>query len=257
MDTDRDLRFNKEFTLEEQPGRAVRDAINVTLNEAMNYGDIMAAALNTARMQPEVLGDNLKDEEKEPIESLFNALFVDGVVDSYLEQRMIALRPFITDQLLYRGRIVGRSWVRQDGKRFVGDVVPVDARYFVHDVDADGIAWGCSFLKRSAALIKADYPKANVPTTYGTVSEFIDRERRVVYVGPEALQDGGGFGEIVEEVAHRWKDVDGRPYCPYNVVLSPLRWGLSFMMRLHWSTRGKASTGRCALSTSTRIASPR
>lgn len=247
MDVDRELRFNKEYVMKDAQGRTVRDAINVTLNDAMTYGDMMAASLNTAKIQPDVQAETLDDKQKQPIEGLFNALFVDGAVDRRLQQQNMNFREYIADQELYRGRMVARIWLHKDNGVFVPDIMPVDARYFVHDEDVDGQTWGASFMERGKDQVLHQYPKAVVSGRTAVVTEYIDRTMRKVYIGAMAntLNTGNvatagqsGLGVLIHEEEHNLVDRDGKPYCPYQVTLSSL--GSQFADKDAFEHRGES-----------------
>ncbi|KKL21626.1 hypothetical protein LCGC14_2443550, partial [marine sediment metagenome] len=106
---------------------------------------------------------------------------------------------------------VGRVWLRMKGNRFIPDIVPLDARYFVHEDDEDGMVWGSSFIERDKAQIEAAYPKAQMGgVKKAIVTEYCSREERRVYIRSQ---------KVIEQ-PHGFKDRDKQSYCPYVVELS-------------------------------------
>ena len=194
MDTDEALYFLKPFKMMHLDGREeMEDVANITLNDALIYVQKAISILGGASMQTIIEGKGLSDTKTTKIEQFLNDILY--MADENLrKRRMPELDAFINEQLGVRGRSTARVCVRlkQEGG-LLADVLPVDSRYYVDDIDDNGIVWAAPWFRQSKARIEREYNKpGDREVRVGKSAEVVDTwtpEMNVVFVDKNIIRE--------------------------------------------------------------------
>ena len=194
MDTDEALYFLKPFKMMHLDGRQeMEDVANITLNDALIYVQKAISILGGASMQTIVEGKGLSDTKTTKIEQFLNDILY--MVDENLrKRRMPELDAFINEQLGVRGRSTARVCVRLKPEGdLLADVLPVDSRYYVDDIDDNGIVWAAPWFRQSKARIEREYNKpGDREVRVGKSAEVVDTwtpEMNVVFVDKNIIRE--------------------------------------------------------------------
>ena len=188
MDNDKKLAILDPYQMKQLDGQLTPDVINVTMNEALVFLDRSKAIMNGANMQRVVFGRKLSDEETTTIENFYEDYH-------YANDQMllftiyIRLYGFLIEQLLGRGSAVARCLMREEGDKFIPDISPFDARYFVYENDTTGMMWGAPAVTRSKTQIERDYGIA-IRGNHAVVEDFWDDRVNELYIAKQ-LYTGG------------------------------------------------------------------
>lgn len=186
-DTDKDLYQLKPYVMKDDKGKAVEDIINVTFNDPRTLVDFIISILNKAEMQIVVEAEKMEDKESTFIEDFFRDMLL--AVDDRLFYRGIpSMFAYHAEKICVRGASALRCTLRSRNGEFVPDIIPLDPRWFVYEMGADGIAWGASLTRRTRAMLKREYGK-EISTDTALVTDYWDSERNVVYADEEVMQN--------------------------------------------------------------------
>lgn len=190
MDADRNLYYMDPYVLKDVNNKAVKGVRNVTLNYPAIFAAHVQSALMGAKQQIKVSGKDLKDEQTAPVEEFLRALF------RHADMLLTALdepthRPFVTEQINLRGRSAVRvtTNVNPDGTITVPPLLPMDTRYFTHEMGKDGMEWGAYTTDRTPALIKSEYPGVDIKSGIVAmpVTDLWDRDTNKVYLDEKEI----------------------------------------------------------------------
>jgi len=194
MDTDEALYFLKPFKMMHLDGRQeMEDVANITLNDALIYVQKAISILGGASMQTIVEGKGLSDTKTTKIEQFLNDILY--MADENLrKRRMPELDAFINEQLGVRGRSTARVCMRLKPEGgLLADVLPVDSRYYVDDIDDNGIVWAAPWFRQSKARIEREYNKpGDREVRVGKSAEVVDTwtpEMNVVFVDKNIIRE--------------------------------------------------------------------
>ena len=194
MDTDEALYFLKPFKMMQLDGRQeMEDVANITLNDALIYVQKAISILGGASMQTIIEGKGLSDTKTTKIEQFLNDILY--MADENLrKRRMPELDAFINEQLGVRGRSTARVCVRLKPEGdLLADVLPVDSRYYVDDIDDNGIVWAAPWFRQSKARIEREYNKpGDREVRVGKSAEVVDTwtpEMNVVFVDKNIIRE--------------------------------------------------------------------
>ena len=194
MDTDEALYFLKPFKMMHLDGREeMEDVANITLNDALIYVQKAISILGGASMQTIVEGKGLSDTKTTKIEQFLNDILY--MADENLrKRRMPELDAFINEQLGVRGRSTARVCMRLKPEGdLLADVLPVDSRYYVDDIDDNGIVWAAPWFRQSKARIEREYNKpGDREVRVGKSAEVVDTwtpEMNVVFVDKNIIRE--------------------------------------------------------------------
>ena len=196
MDKEKDLYYLKAFTLKDNDGREIPNVNNLTLNDPAVFAKRAIAILAGAEMQTVVEGEGLTDKQTTFIEG-----FLDGL-DFAVNAQLAELRgwasafAFYCEQIALRGRVSARCLLRMDGKKFVPDILPLDGRYLIHEVGADGLNWVAYKTSRTKAKILAEYD-IQINSATAVVTDFWDEEfNRIFISSQQAREQKNTFGYL-------------------------------------------------------------
>ena len=209
MDRDRDLYLLKKFVLLDwNTKNPLRYACNVTFNDARIFADKIINLLIGSDMQTVIAGKELHlmpDKKTTVIEAFLDkALY--PAADIRLANRGVAsLKAFHSDIACNRGRIATRCLVRTDEKGFVPDLLPMDTRFLVYELDSDGLMWTSYNMDRSKARVKSEYG-IDVSAKTVEVKDVWDKDSNYVYVDkklvkPEGSQHKLGYVPVILTIA--------------------------------------------------------
>ena len=194
MDTDEALYFLKPFKMMHLDGREeMEDVANITLNDALIYVQKAISILGGASMQTIIEGKGLSDTKTTKIEQFLNDILY--MADENLrKRRMPELDAFINEQLGVRGRSTARVCMRLKPEGdLLADVLPVDSRYYVDDIDDNGIVWAAPWFRQSKARIEREYNKpGDREVRVGKSAEVVDTwtpEMNVVFVDKNIIRE--------------------------------------------------------------------
>ena len=194
MDTDEALYFLKPFKMMHLDGRQeMEDVANITLNDALIYVQKAISILGGASMQTIIEGKGLSDTKTTKIEQFLNDILY--MADENLrKRRMPELDAFINEQLGVRGRSTARVCMRLKPEGdLLADVLPVDSRYYVDDIDDNGIVWAAPWFRQSKARIEREYNKpGDREVRVGKSAEVVDTwtpEMNVVFVDKNIIRE--------------------------------------------------------------------
>jgi len=194
MDTDEALYFLKPFKMMHLDGREeMEDVANITLNDALIYVQKAISILGGASMQTIVEGKGLSDTKTTKIEQFLNDILY--MADENLrKRRMPELDAFINEQLGVRGRSTARVCMRLKPEGdLLADVLPVDSRYYVDDIDDNGIVWAAPWFRQSKARIEREYNKpGDREVRVGKSAEVVDTwtpEMNVVFIDKNIIRE--------------------------------------------------------------------
>ena len=194
MDTDEALYFLKPFKMMQLDGRQeMEDVANITLNDALIYVQKAISILGGASMQTIVEGKGLSDTKTTKIEQFLNDILY--MADENLrKRRMPELDAFINEQLGVRGRSTARVCMRLKPEGdLLADVLPVDSRYYVDDIDDNGIVWAAPWFRQSKARIEREYNKpGDREVRVGKSAEVVDTwtpEMNVVFIDKNIIRE--------------------------------------------------------------------
>ena len=194
MDTDEALYFLKPFKMMHLDGRQeMEDVANITLNDALIYVQKAISILGGASMQTIVEGKGLSDTKTTKIEQFLNDILY--MADENLrKRRMPELDAFINEQLGVRGRSTARVCMRLKPEGdLLADVLPVDSRYYVDDIDDNGIVWAAPWFRQSKARIEREYNKpGDREVRVGKSAEVVDTwtpEMNVVFIDKNIIRE--------------------------------------------------------------------
>ena len=191
MDKDENLYFLVPYKMMQLPpndGKEMPDTANITLNDPLLFANKAIAIMGGATMQTVVEGRDMSDKQTTKIEEFLDDFFY--MLDEWLVKRSIlGLDSFINEQICIRGRIVARTCIRVDkAGNLIPDVLPLDAKSFVYDIDDKGLIWGAPTFSRSKAQIEREYGK-RISSEFGEVVDFWDAEKNVVFVDREIIKE--------------------------------------------------------------------
>ena len=194
MDTDEALYFLKPFKMMHLDGREeMEDVANITLNDALIYVQKAISILGGASMQTIIEGKGLSDTKTTKIEQFLNDILY--MADENLrKRRMPELDAFINEQLGVRGRSTARVCMRLKPEGdLLADVLPVDSRYYVDDIDDNGIVWAAPWFRQSKARIEREYNKpGDREVRVGKSAEVVDTwtpEMNVVFIDKNIIRE--------------------------------------------------------------------
>ena len=189
MDRDRDLYLLKKFVLLDwNTGNPLKYACNVTFNDARIFADKIINLLIGSEMQTVISGKELHlmpDKKTTVIESFLDKVLYPSVNIRLSDRGLPSLKAFHSDISCNRGRIASRCLIRTDANGFVPDILPMDTRFLVYELDSDGLMWHSYCMDRSAARIKSEYGKeiasktAQVRDTWDDDSNYVWIEREL------------------------------------------------------------------------------
>jgi len=191
MDEDEKVYLLDPYKLKKLPpydNKDESDVANVTLNDPLLYANKTMAVIGGATRQTVIEGEKLPDKKTTKIEQFSDDIFY--MVNEWLVKRgVISLDSFIIEQICLRGRIVGSSCLQlnADGS-VIPNVLPRDARHFVHENDENGMVWGAAISTRSKAQVEKEY-NITVTGKAGEVRDFWDSEKNVVFVGKKIVRE--------------------------------------------------------------------
>ncbi len=192
MDDDRKLALLDKYEMKNLDGQRTPDVINVTMNEAMVFAGRCAAIMNGANMQRIVYGRELSDKDTTTIEEFYRDIY-------YANDLMLAnvlhcsLYGFLIEQILLRGHIAARCLMRQEGDKFIPEIMPLDTRYFVYETDSKGLIWGGYQTSRTRAQIERDWG-ITIRGKNAEVTEFWDDTVNEVYIATKIYKGGSQSG---------------------------------------------------------------
>ena len=207
MDTDKDLVEHKTYEMTDWANKAVKKAINVTLNKPGVFAWNVESALNNATEQVNIETED-KKIDKDHIADFVRAAFDSD--NSYANmQGKWPLNPFIDQQMCRRGRggllVVSKLMEIKDASGKAKKVLRViirrdDSRYSAWDTGAQGLSLYGYRSTRSKKDILADYP--DLETKLGTkksaqVVDIWTPEQNAVYVDDAlTLEQPNPFGFV-------------------------------------------------------------
>jgi len=162
MDVDKALYFQNAYQMM-RPGTdlAMQDVVNVTFNDPTTFGMRAVATLGGAQRQPVVKGHDMTEKQCTVIENFIEDMGF--AIDDFLVKRgFLDLDSFINEQICIRGHIAARSALhkdKEDKKKLVPDVMPVDTRFYIPNIGFRGLKWGANITYRSKSAIKDEYNK--------------------------------------------------------------------------------------------------
>lgn len=229
MDNDRKLALLDPYEMKQLDKTVTPDVINVTMNEAKVFADRCAAIMNGANMQQIVFGKNLSDKETTTIENFYHDIY-------YMNDLMLAnvifssLYGFLIENILIRGSIAARCLMREEGDKFIPDIMPLDTRHFAYETDTSGLIWGGYGATRNKAQIKRDYG-IDIRGSKVEVVDFWDDNVNEVYIAtklvPEAenrkREHGLGYPPLIFQksgVGSNLMDKDNLKYSGESVFAS-------------------------------------
>lgn len=187
-DDDMKLAILDPYEMKQLDGQKTPDVINVTMNEAMVYANRCGAIMNGANMQRIVYGRDLSDKDTTDIENFYSDIY-------YANDLMLAnaifcsLYGFLIEQILLRGSIAARCLMREEGDKFIPDIMPLDTRYFIYETDTSGLIWGAPEITRTRAQIERDYGIV-IRSKNAVVTDFWDDTVNEIYIATKLYKGG-------------------------------------------------------------------
>jgi len=206
MDRDEELYFLKPYVMT-YPGsdKPMKNVVNVTYNDAATFAVRAIATLGSAEKQPVVSGRDLPAKKATTIEH-----FIDDVsytIDDYLfRQGILALDPWLNEQICIRGHIGARVTFYKEGNTLIPDLLPMDMRYFSFDMGREGMDWGSYTTYRTEADIKSELVEGTEKTQIKNMTgkeddkyevvDFYNSGDNIIFIGgTEHKKQGHKYGE--------------------------------------------------------------
>jgi hypothetical protein len=194
MDTDEALYFLVPFKMMSLDGKkAMDDVANITLNDPLLYVQKSIAVIAGATMQTIVEGRNMTDKQTTKIEQFLEDVLY--MIDERLVKRnMSGLDATINEQICVRGRIGARVCMRIDkAKGLIADILPLDTRCYVNEVNADGMVWGAPWFRQSKTQVENEYiqkgdKRVNL-TDYNEVVDFWNNQKNIVFIEKQIARE--------------------------------------------------------------------
>lgn len=198
MDVDEALYFMKPYEMMQLDGKKKMDDVaNTTLNDCLIYVQKGIAILGSATRQTIIEGKGLTDKQTTIKEQFLDDILY--MIDEALSnQRLPSLDAFINEQLGIRGRIVARVCMRIDkDKGLIPDVLPVDSRTYIDEIDADGMVFASPWFTKSKTRIEREFNKKGDKTEVierlqggpFEVVDFWDAEKNVVFIDKQIVRE--------------------------------------------------------------------
>ncbi len=188
MDTDEKLYYLEPYVMKDPGGQKdTPDVINVTFNDPQVFANRAIAIKMGASMQPVVKGRDMKDKQTTLIEQFLTDMFIS--IDDYLFQSrgLMGQYPFYCEHIDIRGHIGARVFLREEGDKFIPNVLPIDMRYCSYERGIDGFLWVAPYYNRSKAMIKEEY-KVDITGASAVVRPVLTREEEIVYVADQEVK---------------------------------------------------------------------
>jgi hypothetical protein len=208
-DSDRDLYLLQPFKLMDwNTGEPLKHACNVTFNDARLFGDKIINLLVGSSMQTVVEGKELvllPDKKTTMIEAFLDKGLFPAADQRLVDRGVATLKAFHSDIVCNRGTIATRCLVRADTGGFIPDLLPMDTRFLVYELDTDGLMWYSYNTDRSKARLKKDY-NVDISGKSAEHNDVWDDENNYIYV----------------ERSHRKTQKHGLGYVPAVITKAPV-----------------------------------
>lgn len=204
MDGDRDLLYLAKYKMKDRFGKVVPGIINITLNDPAVFAANVKSSFASASQQIVV------ESESKKLDTHYIEDFEEGAISAankrLEKQGRPQLNPFFDEQLCIRGRAAFRCLFRMEKDVLIPDIIPIDTRYFVYELDADGLVFGSYRTMKTQAMVDRDYPGVKISGKQAEVRDIWDRTHFEIWIAEKK----------VKEEAHDYG------YVPFGIQVVPL-----------------------------------
>jgi hypothetical protein len=193
MDEDAALAHLESYTLEDEAGNPVPNAISVTMNEPAVFANAIVAMIQESTWQTSVYGD-VSDEQAYKIERAIDVL-LDEADNRLLRAGRGRMFPFFANHSCLRGWMGARVLALRTKSAIVPDILPIDMRYFYYERSPEGLLWGAYKTMRTPEQIYAEYGLDY--TEEQEVVDYWDEAKEEVWINDEMVKSQQHpFGEV-------------------------------------------------------------
>lgn len=181
------------YQLSPNQTKKMLNVANITLPDPLLFITKAIAIIGGATRQAMIEGRKLNDKQTTIKEKFLEDIYY--MVDERLPKRQYPnMDAFINEQICIRGRIVGRSCIAIDqGKGFIPDILPLDARHYVDETDGNDMIWAAPTFRRSKAQVEQQYQKEGDRKVnmdkYPEVIDFWDNKQNIVFVDKQIIRE--------------------------------------------------------------------
>ncbi len=216
-DTDMDAYFAKKYIMLGFDNLPIPKIVNLTLPDLALFSAQCIGILQGAEPQIVAKSETMSQERLRPIENMATDLLL--TADEY---RAFRGRPPIylyeVEQSCVRGATQTQVLCRKEKGKWIIDLRPLDRRYHIYDMGANGMNWSAYSVRHSRSYLKEKFGKDIGENLSGICWDVYDRTRHYVYyVEGFGTMGGGGIGsenaELIHDTLHPFK-YKGEGYVP-------------------------------------------
>jgi len=192
MDTTMKLLYPEDYPFKLRDFKDQYDldnVINVTGNQAINFGDAIVSDLMSATWQTVVEGD-ISSRQAHDIEQFIEDNFEQA--DEVLLNKfgMSSLYDWLCNHVCFRG-LIGVRWLSQISQgQYETDCLPIDMRWCAFQWGRNGLSWVAPVFFRNKEDILEEYPDAKiVGESEIEVRDYWDAKRNEVWVARNRIFD--------------------------------------------------------------------
>ncbi len=187
MDKTRDYAYLIPYKLKDFNEVELENVISVTTNWPAVYANAIINDLMGSIWQTVIESNGkMSDKQKHDVENFIDDNLAQA--DEQLIRRgFVELFAWLCNHVCIRSYI-GVRWISQfDKGEYKIDCLPVDMRWCPFEYDIEGLKWVANRTFRSAAQIKAKYPKVDVGTDETEVIDHWDRDKNEIWIADELV----------------------------------------------------------------------